>query len=97
MLFEHNHFNITKLCSFPLQCAETNKLSWNKLKACVEGDEGRNLLLEYGKATEDAEVMYVPHILLNDIKSEKAQNNFLEAVCELFTEKPSGCQNIFAF
>lgn len=80
---------------FVFQCAENNKLSWNKLKTCADGIEGTNLLRQYGEITQKANVEFVPYILFNDVYnktvSDNARDSFVKTVCEMFTQKPSGC------
>lgn len=70
-------------------------MSWNKIKACAESDEATNLMVQYGKRTEESNVRFVPHILFNDVYNEtvsdKARDSFVQVVCGLFTEKPTGC------
>lgn len=86
-------FNISIL--FHFQCAEQTKLSWDKLKSCVQGDEGDNLLLHYGEITKKADVHYVPHIVFNDVLNRtlenKARGNFVAVACDLLIQKPSVC------
>lgn len=65
------------------------------MKACISSENVTNLMIEFGNRTEKAGVKYVPYILFNDVYNKTVENqardNFLETVCEMFGEKPTGC------
>lgn len=65
------------------------------MKGCATDKEANYLIIHYGERTAEAKVRYVPHIIFNDVVNdtleEMARENFVEVICDLFTEKPSGC------
>ena len=77
-------------------CAKDNDLDVNKIKACYEGDEGKNLLSESIKKSDAVKASGSPTIYLNDIKYSggRGTNDFLRAICNSFEDKPEACSKI---
>ncbi len=79
------------------QCAADNSLDTEKIKACFEGDEGKELLSASIKASEEVDASGSPTIFLNDkpYVGGRGENDFLRAICNAYeTDKPEACSDI---
>jgi len=75
------------------QCATDNGLDANKLKDCWQGDEGKKLLTENIKASEENSVSGSPTILLNGVsyQGQRTAEAFKQGICSGFNSQPSEC------
>lgn len=79
-----------------MQCAQESNMSWTKIKACADGEEGHKLSLYYGKRTDKERIrQYTPHIFFNNVYNDtlesKAHSNLAGVICYLLKEKPPAC------
>ena len=77
-------------------CATEAKLDAAKIKACVDGDEGKALLRESFKVSKDKGARGSPTLFLAGEKFQggRQTNDFLRAICGKYKEKPEACKNI---
>lgn len=68
------------------------------MKACATGEEGEQIVLNYGAVTKKAEVNYTPFITYNGVHDTKIEDNFTEdfakTACSLFKNKPDVCKTL---
>ncbi|MBW2992149.1 hypothetical protein KY345_02935 [Candidatus Woesearchaeota archaeon] len=79
------------------QCAIDNGLDVESIRACYEGDEGKELLSESIKKSEEANAMGSPTIFLNGepYYGGRGESDFLNAICNAFEdEAPQACSEI---
>ena len=79
------------------QCATDNGLDTEKIRACFEGDEGKELMSASIKASEEVDASGSPTIYLNDkpYAGGRTENDFLRAICNVYeTDKPEACNDI---
>jgi len=79
------------------KCASDNRLDTEKIKACFEGDEGKELMSASIKASEEVEASGSPTIYLNDkpYSGGRSENDFLRAICSAYeTGKPDACESL---
>jgi len=75
------------------QCATENGLNVNKLKDCWQGEEGKKLLTENIKASEENSVTGSPTILINGVnyQGQRTAEAFKQGICSGFNTQPSEC------
>ena len=75
------------------QCANSNGLDANKLKVCWQGDEGKQLLTENIKASEENSVSGSPTILINGVnyQGQRTAEAFKQGICSGFNSQPNEC------
>ena len=79
------------------KCATDNGLDAEKIKACYEGDEGKQLLSASIKKSTEANAQGSPTIMLNgkSYQGGRGTNDFLRAICDTFkADKPQACSEI---
>lgn len=79
------------------QCAKDNGLDTEKIRACFEGGEGKELISASIKASEEVGATGSPTIYLNDepYAGGRSENDFMRAICSAFEEtKPDACSDI---
>lgn len=79
------------------KCASNNKLDTANIKACYEGDEGKQLLSASVKKSEEAGATGSPTIHLNEeiYSGGRTSTDFLRALCNAYAdEKPKACAEI---
>ncbi|MFH1127453.1 MAG: hypothetical protein V1718_05080 [archaeon] len=79
------------------QCAADNSLDTEKIKACFEGEEGKELFRASIKASEAVSARGSPTIYLDDnpYAGGRTENDFLRAVCNSFEgTRPDACSAI---
>ncbi len=78
-------------------CATDNGLDVDKIKACYEGEEGKDLLSASISSSEHVGATGSPTIYIgNDSYSGgRGENDFMRAICNAYTgEKPDACADI---
>lgn len=79
------------------QCASDNGLDTEKIKACFEGEEGKELFRTSIKASEAVSARGSPTIYLagNPYAGGRSESDFLRAVCNAFEgTRPDACSSI---
>lgn len=78
------------------QCATENSLDVGNIKACFEGEEGKNLLAESIQKAQAVRATVSPTIYINDVQYSggRQTNDFLRAVCNELEIKPEPCSEI---
>jgi hypothetical protein len=79
------------------KCAADNKLDTAKIKACYEGDEGKELLSASIKKSDDTGAQGSPTIYLNgeSYPGGRTSTDFLRQICNSFSgERPDACADI---
>ncbi len=79
------------------QCAKDSGLDTEKIKACFEGGEGKELMSASIKASEEVGATGSPTIYLNDepYAGGRTENDFMRAICSAFEgTKPDACSDI---
>jgi hypothetical protein len=78
-------------------CAKTAKLDAGKMKSCIDGDQGKNLLKESFKASEAKQATGSPTIFLNGepYKGGRSETSFGRAICAKINDpKVAYCKDI---
>jgi len=78
-------------------CARQNNMAVDKIKACYEGEEGKNLLKASIQNTNEVGATASPTIYLNDQKYSggRSETDFLRAICNSFEgQSPQACSDI---
>jgi len=78
-------------------CAKDKSLDVESIKACFEGQEGKDLLSTSTKKSKAIGASGSPTIYLNDkpYSGGRTENDFLRAICNAFTDaKPAACSAI---
>jgi glutaredoxin len=79
------------------KCATDNGLNTADIKACYEGDEGKQLMSASIKKSTEAQAQGSPTIYLNGAPYQggRGTNDFLRAICGAYSgEKPQACSEI---
>ncbi len=80
------------------QCASAAGLNVDKIKACYEGDEGKQLLEQSAAKSDEAKATGSPTIYINDSQytGSRSENDFMRAICSAYQddEKPSACDAV---
>jgi 2-hydroxychromene-2-carboxylate isomerase len=79
------------------KCAKNNGLDTVKIKACYEGEEGKELLSASIKKSEEAEAYGSPTIYLNgkSYPGGRTSADFLRAICNSYSgDRPGACSDI---
>ncbi len=79
------------------QCAKDSGLDAEKIKACFEGGEGKELMSASIKASREVGATGSPTIYLNDepYAGGRTENDFMRAICNAFEgTKPDACSDI---
>lgn len=72
-------------------------ISWSAIQDCLRSGKGDDLLADYGERTANVrpKIRYIPTIIFNDVFNQtlqdRAEDNFLQTVCDLLTSKPKVC------
>ncbi|CAG9854843.1 unnamed protein product [Phyllotreta striolata] len=78
------------------RCAKKSQIEWSSIKKCIN-TRGDEILTEIYDEFKEliSEIDHFPHIIFNGVYDErtarKASINFLSTVCEMYKEKPAGC------
>ncbi len=77
-------------------CAQEASLDVENIRACYEGDEGKDLLRESIQVSKDKGVTGTPTIAINDMKYSGARTTpeLKRAICNKFKERPESCSDI---
>ena len=78
------------------KCATDSGMDAAKLKACAEGDEGKNLLSASIKASTKAKAQGSPTMYLNGAlySGGRTETDFTRALCNAMKVKPAACKNL---
>ena len=79
------------------KCADAAKIDKAKMKACYEGDEGKGLLRESNKKSQEKKATGSPTIFLagEPYRGGRSESSFGRAICAKFKEdKPKYCADI---
>ncbi len=79
------------------KCAEAAKIDKAKMKSCYEGDEGKGLLKDSFKKSQDAKATGSPTIFLagEPYRGGRSESSFGRALCAKFEDaKPKYCEDI---
>ncbi|KAK9890037.1 hypothetical protein WA026_008844 [Henosepilachna vigintioctopunctata] len=91
-----NNHNPDVICKI---CGEENKVDFNPILNCAKGNEGSLLLKEHGIKTHalNPAASFIPTVELNNSQNivplSSILKNLQDAVCGLFNDKPSGCDD----
>lgn len=77
-------------------CANENQLDVAKLKACYEGEEGKQLLSESFKKANEKSAGGSPTMFVNDKPYQGGREtlDFLRGICAEFKAKPEPCKDV---
>lgn len=78
-------------------CAKKYSLDEESIKTCYEGEEGKKLLSESIKKSEEVKATGSPTIYLNDesYRGGRTTSDFYRAICNAYgEEKPEPCNNL---
>jgi glutaredoxin len=78
------------------QCAKENNLDVENIRACFEGEEGKQLLAKSIKKAIAVRARGSPTIYINDVQysGRRGTNDFFRAICNEFETKPEPCKEI---
>ncbi len=79
------------------ECAKEYDLDVESIRACYEGDEGKELLSTSVKKSNEAGAQGSPTIFLNGepYRGGRGENDFLRSICNAFSgERPAACSDI---
>eukprot|EP00941_MAST-03F_sp_MAST-3F-sp1_P002771 g2771.t1 len=86
----------TKEPAVAKSCAESLKLDWSKISACVSGPTGHQLLQKSSDEMSSVtpKVTHAPDIRIEGKQYQGSMANILKEICSLYTgTKPKGCSS----
>lgn len=77
-------------------CATETQIDAAKIKACADGQEGKDLLSASYKRSKEAKASGSPTMFVNGEKYQggRQEMDFMRAICGKFTTKPEVCKDI---